>query len=281
MNSVLKEKLEESRGIVARAIEEYNPYAIVVMVSGGDDSLTALNVARYLNIPYTHIIHGNTRTGIQETTDFVRGLTEGDPAIYLEADAGTAYEDYIARKGFFGKGLTAHDYAYRILKATTFRKIVSKEIRQRKRNRNVLFLNGARRQESPRRMVTMINPYRIDPGAPTNIWVNIINEWSKGDCLDFLGEMGISRNPVSELLHRSGECMCGTMQSKDEGEEAAFWFPKWGQWRDEMEKLARVNGFDWGWSEQMPRKQRPVCNEFSPMCTGCVLKNHETPEKDD
>lgn len=271
----MKDKLEESKSIVRKAMEKWPPYAMVIMLSGGDDSLTALHVAKQLEIPFTHIMFGNTRTGIAQTTEFVRKTVESFDAKYLEADAGTAYEDYISRKGFFGVGRTAHNYAYRILKATEFRRCVSHNIRQRKRNRNVLFLNGARRLESENRKKTMISPYRVDPAAKRNVWVNIINEWEKKEEFYFLDNLGVKRNPVSELLHRSGECMCGTMQSLEEGEEAAFWFPEWGKWRARMNDLAASSGHNWSWGETMPKKSRKCKEEFAPMCTGCKLKTHE------
>ena len=272
MDTNLLEKLEESRAIVQKAVEQWTPYATVCMFSGGDDSLTVLHVAQYLGIPFTHIIFGDTRTGIEQTTNFVRETSEQFDAKYLEADAGGAYASYIARKGFFGIGRIAHNYSYRVLKATEFRRCVSANIRQRKRRRNVLFLNGARRMESENRMKTMVSPYRCDPAAMGNVWVNIINEWSKADCLIFLDELGAKRNPVSQLRHRSDECMCGTMQSKADGDEAAFWYPRWGEWRTEMNKLALTSGFTWSWGEDMPKVQRKTCDKFTPMCTGCQLK---------
>ena len=76
-------------------------------------------------------------------------------------------------------------------------------------------------------MFTMREAVQQEKTGSQNYWVNLINFWTARDCLDYLGERGIERNPVSELIHRSGECMCGTMQSQDE-RKAAFWVPKAG-----------------------------------------------------
>lgn len=140
-------KIAESAKILKAALDQFNPTHIVSMVSGGKDSAASDQVARELGVKIDFVIHGNTRCGIPETTEFVRDVY-GRKGEYVEADAGTAYEDYVLRKGFFGKGIDAHGFAYRVLKATPFRKAVSREIRQGKRNVRVLLLNGARKDES-------------------------------------------------------------------------------------------------------------------------------------
>jgi 3'-phosphoadenosine 5'-phosphosulfate sulfotransferase (PAPS reductase)/FAD synthetase len=273
MDDLLKESME----IYQRAMLDYQPYATVLMFSGGDDSLTALGVADLLKIRIDYLMHVVTGTGIAKTTEFVRNLAGNLDLPYIELSAGDKYEKYVLRKGFFGIGIQAHTFAYHLLKQQQFEHGASL-IRQRKRKRNILFLNGARRQESNNRRKTMAEPIRAD-GA--NIWVNLINEWSKMDSMEFLSSEVIERNPVSELLHRSGECMCGTMQSMEERKEAAFWFPEWGQWLDDLEKRVTAlppegEGFSWKWGERMPkhllqsRDGQHYLPGFQPMCTGCT-----------
>lgn len=63
--------LESSREIIERAIKDFKPKAIVIMLSGGDDSMAVYNVVRELGIKYDFVIHGVTGTGIKETQDFV------------------------------------------------------------------------------------------------------------------------------------------------------------------------------------------------------------------
>ena len=142
--------IEQSKEIVNKAVVDYDPYAVLVAVSGGDDSLTAYHLTKYLGIPIDGILHINTQTGIEETTIFVRNLADKENVSYFEGDAGTAYDEYILRKGFFGRGLKAHSYAYHILKKTVITKVLA-TIRQRKRNRKILIINGARITESDNR----------------------------------------------------------------------------------------------------------------------------------
>lgn len=263
-----------SREIIEKAIRDYQPYAVVVMVSGGNDSLTAYHVARAISAPITHFMHGVTGTGIPETSDFVRQLAEQSGLVYLEANAGSKYERYVMRKGFIGRGEGAHNIAYHILKAEYFKAALSKGIRHGRRGRNILLINGARRQESSNRAKrTGLDPIRKD--GP-NIWVNIINEWSKQDCNDYLSGAGVKRNPVTELLCRSGECMCGTMQSQEARKEAAFFYPAWGAWLDDLEHRVNAAGFWWKWGQDVPTEfamqqngQMWLSDDWRPMCQSC------------
>lgn len=267
---MIDDKILESKEIIERAIADYKPYASVLMLSGGDDSLTAFNVAKMLDVPFTHIMHGVTGTGIQETYDFVKTVVSKEAAKYIEANAGDSYLNYVLRKGFFGVGLSAHAFSYHILKQDHFEKAVSKYIRQGKPGRKILFINGARRLESENRKKTMLNPIKITKRRPNDIWVNIINEWDKRETLDFLTAENIERNPVSKQICRSGECMCGTMQSKADRVEASCCFPKWGEWLNVLEKAVKEkHGF--GWGEQMPKPtNKAQLNLFQPMCVGCT-----------
>lgn len=263
---------KRSKEIIDQAIMDYQPYAVVLMFSGGDDSLTAYHLARMLDVPLSHFLHGVTGTGIPETTQFACQVGEQSGLHYIEANAGNAYEKYVWRKGFFGLGQGAHTMAYHILKHQRFRHTLSISIRKRKRNRNILLINGARWQESRNRERMKEMPIRADD---SNIWVNIIHDWTKHDCQQFLRDY--ERNPVTELLCRSGECMCGTMQSQEQRREAAYWFPEWGNWLDELENAVR-NKHGWGWGEPVPgwlkerKAGQTVMPGFLPMCHSCEFR---------
>jgi len=261
--------IKYSKDLLDRAIKDYSPYAIVMMLSGGDDSLTSYEVLNEIGVKPDFVIHGITGTGLKETTEFVVQHVEkrGDKLIF--ANAGDAYEKYVLRKGFFGVGSRAHSFAYHLLKSTHFNRAVSENIRQRKRGRNVLFINGARRKESNRRKKTMINPVKKD--GP-NIWVNIINEATKKDTLNYLEGNSICRNPVSVKMCKSGECMCGTMQSNEMRVEAGHISPVWKNWIDSLEKEV-LKKHPWKWGAKIPNtfsmEKKGQLNLFRPMCVDC------------
>lgn len=262
--------LESSANILRDALDQFSPTHIVSMVSGGKDSAASDQVARELGVKIDLVMHGNTRCGIPDTSEFVRNHY-GALGEYVEADAGTAYEDYVLRKGFFGKGIAAHGFAYRVLKATPFRKAISKHIRKGKRGVRILLLNGARKDESENRQ-KHLQVWRQDPASPGNVWVNIIHDWSQDDRDEYLAKRQTKINPVARALCRSGECMCGTMQDKAERTEAAVLYPKWGNWLSELEREAkRLHGF--GWGDPFPRPQDTrQGNLFAPMCKDCMAR---------
>lgn len=266
----ISELLASSQAVLRAAIDEFSPTHIVSMVSGGKDSAASDQVARELGAKLDLIIHGNTRCGIRQTTDFVR-QTYGALGAYEEADAGSAYEDYVLRKGFFGTGQGAHGFAYRILKATPFRKTISRAIRQRKTGVRILLLNGARQNESENRQ-KHLRVWRQDPAAPGNIWVSIIFDWSQDERDAYLRSRATPINPVATQLCRSGECMCGTMQSRQERLEAAALYPEWGGWIAGLEAEARaLHGF--GWGESIGDRPDPCqLDMFQPMCVGCARR---------
>ncbi|MGV0964166.1 MAG: phosphoadenosine phosphosulfate reductase family protein [Polynucleobacter sp.] len=260
--------VRSSADILRDAVDQFAPTHVVSMVSGGYDSAASDQVARELGANIDFVMHGNTRCGIPETSDFVRA-TYAPMGGYVEADAGSAYEDYVLRKGFFGKGIGAHGFSYRVLKATPFRKAISREIRQGKRGVRVLFLNGARKDESENRQ-KHLQVYRRDPACPGNIWVNLIHDWDQQTRDDYLRSRGTPINPVATQLCRSGECMCGTMQTVQERAEAAVLYPAWGAKLDALEAEARrLHGFGWGEPFPKPLDTRQS-DLFQPMCKDCV-----------
>lgn len=271
MNIAVKylELIEESRQIVTNAINLYNPYKVVLILSGGDDSLLTFEVCKDAGIHIDYIMHGNTRTGLQETSEFVSQLALKSGIPLLVADAGTAYEDYVIRKGFFGRGVSAHGFSYHVLKAGPFRKAISKHIRQSKRNRPILLLNGVRVDESENRADKLgDNVYNVDPAAKNNIWVNVVHWWTTKDRDSYLIDRAVTRNPVAIALGRSGECMCGTMQNQASRIAASTYCPAWGEWIDALErKVIALHGFGWSQSKKKPNKQMKI--DFQPMCVGC------------
>lgn len=262
----VEQAVAQSAFYAKTAIEWFAPTHIVTMVSGGNDSAACHALAVELGLPITMSIHGATRCGLRATTDHVMQHYGFDAPLEI-ADAGTAYEDYVLRKGFFGKGVDAHGFAYRILKADPFRKVISKHLRKGKRNVRILLLNGAFKAESDYRN-KHLKRARSDPGAPMNTWFNLIHDWTPEIRDEYLRTRNVPINPVAKALCRSGECMCGTMQTDAERIEAAAFDPEWGKWLDDLDAEARnLHGF--GWGQSAPRKNPKQPDLFMPMCVGC------------
>jgi 3'-phosphoadenosine 5'-phosphosulfate sulfotransferase (PAPS reductase)/FAD synthetase len=261
--------IDKAAQIIKDAIDQINPTHVISMVSGGKDSAASHQVLKELGVKADLIIHGNTRCGIPETTEFVRDYYGHEGVDYAEADAGTTYEDRVLRKGFYGVGRGAHNYAFRELKARFFRKAISENIRKGRRGFKVLLINGARKDESENRKKTLL-PIRQD-GDRQDFWVSPIYDWSQEDRDKYLGERQVPINPVAKALCRSGECMCGTMQSKAERVEAAAIYPGWGKKMDDLEAEAiRLHGFGWGDDFPKPMKELPMDNLMGIVCADCT-----------
>lgn len=255
-----------------RVIAEVQPTHIVATVSGGRDSAAEVEFARELGLKIDLILHCRTGTGIPQTTEHVVDHYGNLGPDFVMADAGTAYEEYVMRKGFFGIGRDAHNYSYRVLKATPMRKAISHHIRKGQRGVRVLLLNGARAAESDNRRANL-KETRADPASPGNLWVNIIHDWTQGDRDRYLRLRKVPINPVAVQLCRSGECMCGTMQTGPVRAEAAAIYPEWGAWLDDLERRAKAK-YGWGWGEPMPKPADPrQIDMFQPMCVGCTRDN--------
>lgn len=254
---------------VGRVVAEFDPTHIVLTVSGGRDSAAEVSFALELGLKADLILHCRTGTGIRQTTEHVVDYYGKLGPDFVMADAGDAYERYVMRKGFFGIGRQAHNFSYRVLKAQPMRSAISHSIRQGSRGVRVMMLNGARALESDNRRLNLPETRR-DPASRGNLWVNLIHDWSDADRDNYLRLRGIPINPVARELCRSGECLCGTMQSLQERAQASVVYPEWGAWIDDLERRA-IAKHGWGWGVPMPRPADPNQVEmFTPLCMGCA-----------
>jgi 3'-phosphoadenosine 5'-phosphosulfate sulfotransferase (PAPS reductase)/FAD synthetase len=254
--------------MIDAAVREYDPAAVFGLFSGGHDSLTSTAIAAQ-HADFTAAVHINTGIGIEETREFVRETCkeQGWPLIELHSEH--QYEDLVLTRGGFPSGPKSHSSMYWFLK----QKPLDALIRQTKRRRgdNVVLVTGIRVQESVRRMGAGISvPIRRDDHC--RVWVNPILDWSAADCLDFMEREGLRRNPVVDLLHRSGECLCGALAREEEIHEIDLWFPEAGRRIHALEERARACGLKntrwasrkaWGAAEQMTLEMCSSCTALS------------------
>lgn len=111
----------------------------------------------------------------------------------------------------------------------------------------------------------------IAEANPTHIIATVSGGRDSAAEIEFARELGIK---IDLILHcRSGECMCGTMQSMQTRMEAAAIYPEWGAQLDDLERRVRAK-HGWGWGETMPKPADPRQVEmFQPMCVGCARDN--------
>jgi 3'-phosphoadenosine 5'-phosphosulfate sulfotransferase (PAPS reductase)/FAD synthetase len=257
--------IQEAHGIVDGAMtrfihdEQKKLTATYVLFSGGNDSTVLTHLMRNRANAAVHI---NTGIGIEQTREFVRATCKewGLPLIEEYPPKGCDYRTLVLDQGFPGPG---HHYKmYQRLKERALRN-VRRGIVKRGRSERVMFLAGRRRQESQRRM----NIPDLEREGSV-IWVSPLVNWSALNITDYLSLHEIKRNEVAQLLHMSGECLCGAFAKPKELDEIALWFPEVARGIHELEEEVRKAGHQkckWGWGAGGSRD-----NAMSgPLCSSC------------
>lgn len=237
--------------------------ASCILLSGGNDSTT---LAHIFKDRATHAIHANTTIGIEETRQFVRDTCKAWELPLIEKVAPKPYRDLVIERGFPGPAM--HYKMFTRLKERCLEAarndLVSNPYKQR-----IVFIAGRRRQESKRREGVPIHERK-----GSVIWSSPLAFWTKLDLTIYRLLNDVPSNPVSDVLHMSGECLCGAFAHRGELEEIGAWFPGV---RDEIESLeaeVRAAGHAepfcrWGHGQGKP-------SESGPMCSSCDLRFQQT-----
>src|SRR5690606_927545 len=151
----------------------------------------------------------------------------------------------------------------------------------------IMLISGCRQEESTRRMGTT-KP--IDPQGRV-IWVAAFANLTALDCSAYMERERIKRKAVKDLIHMSGECLCGAFAHPGELNEVELWFPEVAAEIRRIEANVKAAGFPWGWEEQPPkwwndRKtaaksgqqdafEDEAIAEIQYLCTGCGKRAEE------
>lgn len=224
--------IEQSAQIVADALAHHlgtkTLAARCILYSGGNDSTVLAHLFRR---QATHAIHCNTTIGIEATRQFVRDTCAAWHLPLIEETAPVPYRDLVLDQGFPGPGM--HWKMYQRLKERPLRQARRRLVTRP--SERVLFLAGRRRLESDRRADI---PLHERDGSV--IWASPIAMWSKLDLATYRlmhrESDPVPVNEVSDLIHMSGECLCGAFAKPDELDEIGYWFPNV---RAEIETLQR------------------------------------------
>lgn len=266
---------EESRDILALAIEKHITHdgrmvaAACVLFSGGNDSTT---LAHMFRDEADFFVHANTTIGIEKTREFVRNVSEewGVPLIErMPPREQDRYRAQVLRDGFPGPAW--HGRMFTRLKERALdqvrRELVSNPYKER-----VVFIAGRRRTESQRRANI---PQAERRGSV--VWVSPLVNWTKLDLTTYRLMAGdVPANEVSDLIHMSGECLCGAFAARGEHSEIAYWFPEVAA---EIEALeAEIANRDdipnhrkqWGWGADPAKKALDgKASKSGLLCSSC------------
>ena len=268
----------ESHAILDRAIEQHIDRdgkalsEIVVLFSGGNDSTVLAHMFRERA---TYAAHANTTIGIEDTRQFVRDTCKAwrlPLAEQTPPNVADHYRALVLAHGF--PGPAQHFKMYQRLKERALRAIQADLVGDPRRNR-IVFLAGRRRDESARRS-NVVESERIGSA----VWVSPLVHWTKADLTTYRQLRGdVPTNRVSDLIHMSGECLCGSFAKRGEREELRYWFPATFAIiealeaeiadRDDIPAHRRVWG--WGADRSTVSKDRRV----GLLCSSCVADQPE------
>ena len=130
--------------------------------------------------------------------------------------------------GFPGPG--AHGRTYNLLKGEPMIKARNQLVGNPRKER-VIFITGIRQAESARRSgrdEVRRQPPGASPQAPESgsiVWASPILHWTKLDMNEYRrrNEKTLPVNEISDVLHMSGECLCGAFAQADELEFLESW----------------------------------------------------------
>lgn len=266
--------VQQSHAILTRATERHvladgrALAATVVLFSGGNDSTV---LAHLMRPRLSHAAHANTTIGIEATREFVRETCQSWHLPLFEFAAprpSDRYEALVLAHGFPGPG--HHFKMYQRLKERALEEVRRQVVRNPHKER-VVFLAGRRRTESSRRTHIPTSERR-----GSTVWVSPLANWTKFDLTTYrLVNERVPVNEVSDLIHMSGECLCGSFARPGEREELEYWFPEFKQTILDLERRIAhrhdipANRRTWGWGahtqEKVPPRRRPV----GTLCTSC------------
>lgn len=281
-------KMQTAVARVREAVERYNPIAVVGLFSGGHDSTTANIIAHEAGADFS--LHINTGIGIPQTREFVgetcaeRGwkLREYKATECAFADGSPnpqIYEEIVMKDGFPGGAV--HGSMYVKLKERQLARF-EREIGATT-NRPVLYISGARSDESKRRMANTEEMQKVG----RKVWCAPIHDFTKADCGNVMQHCSVKRNQVVDLIHKSGECLCGAFAEPGELTEVKMWFPEVAKRIEDLEREV-ADKWPWKWEDNGPPKwfrQKQQGQTFmldydklsqeQPLCRKCNLRAKE------
>lgn len=244
---------------VAEHAEGHRIVGTVVLYSGGNDSTT---LAHLFKRRATHAAHANTGIGIEETRQFVRDTTAAWGIPLIEKHPPMSYRDLVIERGFPGPAM--HYKMYTRLKERCLDQVRADLVKNGRRER-VVFLAGRRRAESARRVGIPLHERRRSV-----IWASPIALWTSLDLNTYRTLHDVPRNPVSDRMHMSGECLCGAFAHPGELDEIGYWYPNVRAEIEQLEADVRSAGHPealckWGNGQGKPSEKTGA------LCSSCTL----------
>jgi 3'-phosphoadenosine 5'-phosphosulfate sulfotransferase (PAPS reductase)/FAD synthetase len=174
-----------------------------VLFSGGDDSLALTHLAMS-NGWADFVVHLDTNSSIPENLDYVRSICEEYQWPLLIISSPMPLDTFAYRYGF--PGASCHRMAFQYFKGRQLGYFY------RKKHGDVKLFSGVRKLESDRRMENIEAEVQYEDASKsgnfTGWWVSPLIDKSDEWVQEYRERHGLPRNPVSQKIHRSGDCQC-------------------------------------------------------------------------
>lgn len=259
--------------VIDDAITDHGPAGCVTPVygcmSGGHDSMAAtLVAAEHPN--FSGVIHLNTGIGIVETRDYVRKTCDARGWTLYEVrakeDCGENYDALVLERGFPGPG--HHQKMWQRLKERGIEFFFRHHVPRPSR---AILVSGRRRDESVHRMIGMPSGKTSDRKY-RRVFAAAIHDLTACDVSTFLQDLGVGRNAVVDLLHKSGECLCGAYAAPGELAELGLWYPSVARRILALQERVLEKGFPWGWEGRPPHGGFDTSQQVLPFCSSCHFR---------
>jgi 3'-phosphoadenosine 5'-phosphosulfate sulfotransferase (PAPS reductase)/FAD synthetase len=274
--------IQQSHDFLSAAIEEHvwadgrMVAATVVLFSGGNDSTTLAHIFRDR---VDCAAHANTTVGIEKTRQFVRDTCKAWDIRLIEKKPPREQDRYraiVLDQGF--PGPAHHWKMFTRLKERAL-EAVRNELVTNPRKERVVFIAGRRRSESQRRARVPISERK-----GSIVWSSPLVNWTKLDLTTYRLMAGdVPRNEVADLIHMSGECLCGAFAHENERAEIESWFPD--AFAEVRELEALLAGRDdipdyrktWGWGWEKDYIMRRLSNAANGLPLDSGVENTTLP----
>lgn len=253
--------------IINTAIEEYKPFKVFALFSGGNDSVCSVHIASQAK-QFDGAVFIDTGIKVQQTLDHARSVADKFGWKFQVVQTPESYDQIVLKHGF--PGAPAHRYMYIMLKERAIDRLLREN--KTRRRQNIMLITGVRRHESQRRMVSVTSPV---VKVKAKIWVAPMWEWTAETKAEYMEKHQLPQNPVKPIMHVSGDCLCGAYNDKGDFAILKAFYP------EEAERIQRLQDkvmktYPWAWDEMPPKwwieakkGQLLLGGDFNPLCWQC------------
>lgn len=233
------------------------------MYSGGNDSACSTHLASQ-HPAFTRAVRVDTTIGIRESREHALQVAQDFQWRLLEYTAPKSYREIILKHGF--PGPAGHLFMYTQLK----QRCVERLVREHKVGwfDRIGLITGVRLSESTRRM-GHVTPVQRN-GA--QLWISPILHWDDDDKIEYMARYGIPRNPVTDKLCMSGECLCGAFAKKEELVDIEEHYPEAAAVIHGLQREAEAAGVHCKWGTRPP-SSKAKATAGGMMCSSCNQRN--------